>query len=141
MVNYQHGKIYKVVCNNTGLTFYGFTCEPTLARRLAKLCGEYRSFLENKGEDKSVNRVLEGNNYDIVLVEKVPSDSKDELYKRLRHYIENNECVNKRLPVIINENSEKKNEAQRKWYEKNKERISDERFKKYNRNWIIHKIL
>ena len=36
MVNYQLGKIYKIVDNTNGNIYIGSTCEPTLARRLAK---------------------------------------------------------------------------------------------------------
>ena len=34
--NFQEAKIYRIVCNVTGLQYYGATCEPTLARRLSK---------------------------------------------------------------------------------------------------------
>ena len=34
MRDYKDGKIYKIVCNNTGLTYYGSTCEKRLSRRL-----------------------------------------------------------------------------------------------------------
>ena len=37
MPDYSKGKIYKIVCNVTGLVYVGSTCEPTLARRLAKI--------------------------------------------------------------------------------------------------------
>ena len=42
MIDYSKGKIYKIVCNNTGLIYIGSTCEPTLARRLAKHVGNYK---------------------------------------------------------------------------------------------------
>jgi hypothetical protein len=44
---YRNGKIYKIVCNITGLTYYGSTCEPTLARRLAKHRGCYNRWLKS----------------------------------------------------------------------------------------------
>jgi hypothetical protein len=93
MTNYQLGKIYKIVCNTTGLTYYGSTCEPTLARRLAGHRSKYEKKL------CSSHQVLESNNYDIVLVENFPSDNKMELHKRERYYIENNDCINKSLPT------------------------------------------
>ena len=49
MVNYQLGKIYKIVCNETGEMYIGSTCEPTLARRLATHVGQYKSWKNGKG--------------------------------------------------------------------------------------------
>ena len=46
MVNYQLGKIYKIVCNKTGLIYVGSTCEPTLARRLVKHKADYNQYLK-----------------------------------------------------------------------------------------------
>jgi len=96
MVNYQNGKIYKIVGNN--LTYYGSTCEPTLAKRLTKhkcALNEYK-----KGQRRFITsfKIIESGEYNIVLVEKHSCKSKDELHKRERFYIENNECVNKVIP-------------------------------------------
>lgn len=48
MVNYDQGKIYKIVCNISGLQYIRNTCEPTLARGLAKHIDNYKSFLKEK---------------------------------------------------------------------------------------------
>jgi hypothetical protein len=70
MTDYQKGKIYRIVCNITGLTYYGSTCEPTLARRLAKHVGNYKRFKDGKEESYMTSyKVLEGGDYTIVLVE------------------------------------------------------------------------
>ena len=42
MVNYQIGKIYKIVCNITDECYIGSTCEPTLAMRLSKHVACYK---------------------------------------------------------------------------------------------------
>jgi hypothetical protein len=99
MTNYQLGKIYKIVCNTTGLTYYGSTCEPTLARRLAGHVGKFKSFRGN-GKAKFITsyNVLKNDDYAIILVELAPSNNKMELRQRERFYIENNECVNKNIP-------------------------------------------
>jgi hypothetical protein len=100
MTNYQFGKIYKIVCNTTGLIYYGSTCEPTLARRLT---GHRTYFKRWKNWTKKANyssyKVLENDNYEIVLVDIAPSNDKMELHKRERFYIDNNECVNTRIPT------------------------------------------
>jgi hypothetical protein len=95
MTDYQKGKIYKIVCNTTSLTYYGSTCEPTLARRLAGHVGLFRGFKKGKNIRAMTSiKVLEGDDYTIVLVEIFPCDSKMELHQRERYFIENNECVN-----------------------------------------------
>ena len=100
MTNYQLGKIYKIVCNTTGLTYYGSTCEPTLARRLANHKTTYKFWKSGKkiGNVKSFE-VMGNDDYVIALVEPFPCDNKMELQQRERYYIENNDCVNKNIPT------------------------------------------
>jgi len=143
-MSYQRGKIYKIVCNTTGLTYYGSTTEPTLARRLATHNGDYK--LWKKGLRKGMTtsfKILENNNYEIVLVELYPCDSKDELHKRERFYIENNECVNKYIPARTpheykeyfkeyfkeynEEHREEIKKKSKKHYEEHKEEINERR--------------
>ena len=96
MPDYQLGKIYKIVCNLTGLTYYGSTCEPTLARRLAGHTGNFKLWKkDNTIQYMSSFKCLEGENYEIVLVEIFSCNSKMELHQRERVFIENNVCVNK----------------------------------------------
>jgi hypothetical protein len=99
MTNYQLGKIYKIVCNTTGLTYYGSTCEPTLARRLANHRTYFKNWILTKKQYITSFKVLENDNYEIVLVELKPSDNKMELRMRERFHIENNQCVNKMIPI------------------------------------------
>ena len=99
MVNYALGKIYKIVCNNTGLIYIGSTCEPTLARRLAGHVGNYKQYKKGKCKYITSFKVIEGDNYDIILIEEIPCESKDQLHKRERYFIESNECVNRNIPT------------------------------------------
>jgi hypothetical protein len=129
MPDYQRGKIYKIVCNTTGLTYYGSTCEPTLARRLAGHRTHYGMW--KRGTMKKTNKitsfkVLEKGNYEIVLVEAVPCNSKMELHQRERFYIENNDCVNFITPLRTKseykiDNREVINEKQKIYYKSHKE--------------------
>tara|TARA_R110002012_G_scaffold263018_1_gene445521 strand:+ start:78 stop:464 length:387 start_codon:yes stop_codon:yes gene_type:complete len=50
----------------------------------------------------------------IILVENINCNSKEELLKKERWYIENNECVNKRIPGRTN----------KQYYQENKEKIA-----------------
>lgn len=99
---YQRAKIYKLIGN--GLTYYGSTCEPTLARRLATHKGDYNKYINGKGRYITSFEILSTGNYDIVLVENYPCNSKDELHSRERHWIETNECINKIIPCRTKKN-------------------------------------
>lgn len=96
MVNYENSKIYKIVCNVTGLCYIGSTCEPTLARRLAKHVGSYKGYKKGNYHYVTSFKVLENDDYDIILLENVKNcTSKEQLYARERFFIENNDCVNR----------------------------------------------
>jgi hypothetical protein len=106
-VNYQESKIYYIICYTTGLKYYGSTTKKYLSRRLGGHVYDYNRYLKGEMNFITSFKVLENNNYDIVLVEKFPCNSKDELLQRERYYIENNECVNKCIPIrTIEENYE-----------------------------------
>ncbi len=96
MVNYELGKIYKIIDNTNGNVYVGSTCEPTLAKRLAKHRDNYKSHCKGTSIHYiTAFDIIANNNYDIVLLESYPCQSKDELFKRERHYIETTECINK----------------------------------------------
>ena len=69
MVNYQLGKIYKIVCNTTGKIYVGSTCQCSLAKRLS---GHVKDF--NCWKNKTITKymtsfdLLEKNNYVIKLI-------------------------------------------------------------------------
>jgi predicted GIY-YIG superfamily endonuclease len=99
MVNYQLGKIYKIVDNTNGNIYIGSTCEPTLARRLSQHMCDFKRYLNKKRNFTTSFKIIENNNYNIILLETYPSNSKDELHAKDRYYIENNNCVNKQIPT------------------------------------------
>lgn len=128
---YKRGKIYKIVCNKTGLQYVGSTCEPTLSRRLAVHKNDYNNYLNKKRRNITSFEVLKNNDYSIILIEDYPCNRKEQLLQRERWFIENTECVNKRTPYIsCDEHIEHKKEQQHTYYEKNKDIIL-ERNKKY----------
>ena len=120
MVNYQEGKIYKICCNVTGECYYGSTTQ-TLAQRMGKHKRNTTNLLGAKA-------IISRGSFDISLVEVYPCDSKEELHKRERFYIENNSCINKHAKEAwIKEYKEINKEViktQRKgYYDANKEKI------------------
>ena len=114
MRDYKDGKIYKIVCDNTGLTYYGSTCEKHLSRRLSRHRNNYLYYLQNQENNFCTSfKVLEGGNYNIVLVENYPCESNELLKRRERFYIENNECVNRNIPT----------RTYKEYWDDNKERL------------------
>jgi len=114
MPNYKNGKIYKIVCNTTGETYYGSTTQP-----LWKRMGHHRC----KTNSANSKQIIERGNYDYVLVEEYPCDNKEQLHKRERYYIENNECINITIPTRTNK------EYCKYWRENNKEYDKERRDK------------
>jgi hypothetical protein len=74
------------------------TCEPTLARRLAGHVGKYQQYLKGKYHFVTSYEIIKNGNYDIILIENVKCDSKDQLTARERYYIESLDCINKLIP-------------------------------------------
>ena len=108
--NYQQGKIYKIVCNTTGLVYVGSTCEPYLSRRLSNHVSNYKAYLKGKNYYTSSFSIIEKGNYEILLMEYYPCQSSDELRMRERYHIESLECVNiRKRPHITIEDIREKN--------------------------------
>ena len=134
MKDYSKAKIYKIVCNISGLVYFGSTCEPTLARRLAKHVGNYKVWRKDNSKTSYITsyKVIEGGNYDIILVEEVKCETQDQLHARERFYIESMECVNIVIPTRTMaeyckkyrvEHDDELKQKKHNFYEKNKNTI------------------
>jgi hypothetical protein len=129
-INYQLGKVYKIVDNTNDQCYVGSTCEPILARRLASHVSKYKSFLNEKQNYVTAFEVIKNGDYDIVLIENFPCNNKDELFARERHWTNEIPCVNKiKGQGLFNEIGQV--EYGRRYYDANKEKI-DNRNKNYN---------
>jgi hypothetical protein len=125
MPDYANGKIYKIVCNTTGLVYVGSTCELRLARRLVGHRSDFTGF--NNGSKHKHYRtsfeVMKQNNYEIILIELFNCETKDELTARERYYIETTECVNKIVPTRTRQERDETNKdaisVRRKAYREN----------------------
>lgn len=105
MPDYQKGKIYKIVSDSHPQdVYYGSTCQ-SLSCRMSGHRSEFKLEINRT----CCNTIITYGDAKIFLVEKFPCDSKEELLQRERHYIENNKCINKRLPIISEEEKKKKN--------------------------------
>ena len=127
---FQNGKIYKIVCNTTGLVYYGSSSSDKLRKRLASHKCDYKRYLDGKRNYVSSFEILKNNNFEIILIENYPCNSRNELHTRERYYIENNECVNQCIPLRTpqeyrEDNKEKIIEKHKNYYENNKEKIKE----------------
>jgi hypothetical protein len=114
MPNYQNGKIYKLVNTEGTLTYIGSTCQ-SLAQRKAKHHSNYKCWKNGKVHFVSSYKIFDDDEEgcQIVLLEAFPCDSKIELEKRERHYIESNTCINKYRPT----------RTDKEYYEDNKPKL------------------
>tara|TARA_R110000796_G_scaffold242060_1_gene363985 strand:+ start:373 stop:927 length:555 start_codon:yes stop_codon:yes gene_type:complete len=128
MNKYQEGKIYKIVCNITNETYYGSTIK-TLEERLR---------LHKYDKHCMSREIINGGNYEIILIKNYPCKSQYELEEEEGKYIRDNECINKKIPHRTNkeyyeDNKNKINKQVKKWGENNKEKVNEYK-KKYREN-------
>jgi hypothetical protein len=120
MVNYENGKIYKIVCNKTGEIYIGSTCR-TLEQRLyshetyTKYCSSWK--------------ILKNRNYSIELIERFPCSSRLALEYRETYFQRQLKCVNAQLArrsisEWCKDNKEHRLQYKKQYREKNKEQIS-----------------
>jgi len=136
MNRYENGKIYKLIDNTNGNIYIGTTCLPSLAKRLAQHRSYYNGYIKGYEQHRYVTsfKILENNDYSIVLIEEYPCQTKDQLLARERHHIETNQCVNKKIPTrtqkeYYQHNKEKIAEHNKKYKEQNKERYKEQSLK------------
>ena len=126
MTDYSKGKIYKIVCNETGEEYYG-SCVCLLSKR--------KHVHKDKSNNCTSKQIVERGNWDIVLVEDYPSETKFELRRRERYYIQNNPCVNVYLPAAtLEEKKEQQRILHAKWREDNKEKIKEDKHNYHKAN-------
>ena len=121
---YSRGKIYKLVSDVTDQIYIGSCCVP-----LRKRLWEHKS-CSNTTKSKELYKL--GGNVEIILIEEYPCKSKMELERRERFHIENNNCINCKIP----------GRTDAEYRETNKDVIR-ERMKEYyevNRNVLLEKV-
>ena len=111
MVNYENGKIYKIV-GDTGITYYGST---TLSLKLRMY--QHRYYKDTSAYPEIISQM----DCEIILVENYPCESKKELEDREVKYIRENPCVNHVIP----------GRTLKEWREDNRESLKV-KAKKYN---------
>lgn len=107
--DYSKGKIYEMRCNITGDRYVGSTCKDYLSQRRVKHEADFKMWKVGKMNFITSFYIIERGNYDMVLLENFPCQSKDQLHARERYYIETLECVNKNIPTRTKEEWNKDN--------------------------------
>jgi len=135
MINYNNGKIYKIICKTTNNIYIGSTCN-TLKQRLNEHKSCYKRFKLNKQNtyNNSSFKILENNNYEIQLIENYQCNNKKELLERERFYIIEDNCINKYIPTRTNKEYREDNKEYYKKYNKEYQNKNKENLK------IQHKI-
>jgi hypothetical protein len=97
---YENGKLYKIICNNTGRIYIGSTCK-TLEERLGEHEQNYKYYLNGTYRYTSSFDIINDNNYRIELIKNFACKNRRELeHEEGRHQLEamadeSIACVNK----------------------------------------------
>tara|TARA_R110002074_G_scaffold211528_1_gene380965 strand:+ start:52 stop:582 length:531 start_codon:yes stop_codon:yes gene_type:complete len=138
MPDYQRGKIYKIISPHTDKCYVGSTALQYLSSRMAQHRQDFR-----RGVSITSSEIIKLGDYEIVLLELCPCNSKDELHMRERHYMETLDCVNNKnvartilekveIQRICNKTHRMNNKEYHKkrtsdYYEKNKDSLKQKR--------------
>jgi hypothetical protein len=93
MNKYINGKIYALVSESGGLTYYGSTIQ-RLSQRKGEHVRDYKNYLYNDGWKCSSFDVLKHGDAKIILIEEFPCESRLELEQREGYWQKNNPCTN-----------------------------------------------
>jgi hypothetical protein len=122
---YQRGKVYAIICRKTDRRYIGSTCEPTIAKRLAKHVTSFKCWKEGMTRCMSYDIIKDGD-YHIVLLELYPCNSRDELRMCEQKHIDSCECLNKRKAFRSDEElAEYNKEYMKEYYEKHKDELAE----------------
>jgi hypothetical protein len=102
MVNYSNGKIYKIepINGDDGDIYIGSTTKAYLSQRMDTHRQDYKKWKEGKCTKTTSYDLFNKYgviNCQIILLETVVANSKDELIAREQYYIKNLKCVNKKI--------------------------------------------
>lgn len=129
-----NGKVYRIISPSTPdlLPYYGSTKQYYLSNRLARhRCGGYSS-----------KPIIDKGDAIIELVEEVVCETIEELRLREKWWIENNPCMNERIPIYTaDEYIEIAKNHRKNYYENNKEKLKENAraYRKENKEVIKEK--
>ena len=99
-MDYQNGRIYKIISDATDKIYIGSTTQP-LSKRLSKHKSDYKQYLAGKTNKTTSYDLIELGPVQIVLIESYPCNNREELEKRECYYIDlhKNNVVNRIQPT------------------------------------------
>ena len=129
MVNYQNGKIYKIVDISRTKIYIGSTTKQYVSQRMDEHRRKFRDWKLGKYNYTSSFQLFEEFGVDnciIELIELYPCESRDELNMKEGEHIKNNVCVNKNVAgrtvkEYREDNKEKLKEINKEYYQSHKE--------------------
>lgn len=124
MEKYQKAKVYAIICRKTGRRYIGSTCEPTLAKRLAKHVSSFKEWLKTKKSYTTSYDIIKDSDYYIVLLELCPCNSRDEMRLCEQKHIDSCECLNNNKSF---QSEEELLEYHKQYREQNREQIAEQR--------------
>lgn len=127
MIDYQNGKIYRIVSDNTDKVYIGSSSHKYLAQRWATHNCDYK----HGRQYTTAWELFDAGNCRIELIEKFPCNSRKELTLRENYWIDNTpNCVNKnRAYSTPEEKRQRQRERQRDQYR------NDPKYLEYKRNY------
>jgi hypothetical protein len=136
-IDYSKSKIYKLTTpHDETMVYYGSTVNPLYKRK-----SQHKDKFKNNELKGSSFKIFELGEDDVIitLVENVNCNSKEELHQRERHYIENNDCVNKQIPgrtkkEYYDTNKQQLLEQKKEYRETNKDVIKQQKKDYYEAN-------
>jgi hypothetical protein len=135
---YNNGKIYKLVSNHTDKIYVGSTCKERLCQRLGVHKNDYKEWLkDNNNSYISSYELFKLGDVEIILLESIKCETKDELLKKEREYIEKYKdiIVNKIRPSRTRKEYREDNKEEIKQYKKNYDVENKEEIKQYKKKY------
>jgi len=136
---YHNSKIYKLVDNTNGKIYVGSTTQ-ALSKRKGGHVQDYKRKQDGKRtKGCSSFDIIKNNDYDIVLIENVKVENKEQLFQKEREYIEKLDCINKTMPCRTKEECKQQGlKARTKYKEIHADKIKEsaKRYRQKNKELI-----
>ena len=139
MNRYENGRIYKIVDNAYTKCYVGSTCE-TLIKRFQRHKKDYQDYLDGRRFDNTTSCILFEEfgveNCKIELIENCPCNNKEELRRREGHYIQEMNCVNKRIAGRTKQEYNEYYKDRRREINKEYKQNNKDKYKQHKKNYV-----
>ena len=133
-IDYTHSKIYKIIDNTNGNIYIGSTTQ-SLSQRLGHHTRHYKRYCNGKCGYMSSFDIIKNMSYEIILIEEVNCNNKEQLHKIEREHIEANECVNLNIPSRTKKEYKEANKDTIKEYHKEYNDLNRDKIREYKKQY------